>query len=88
MSHGMFGISLVELLFICVPVLVILSVILVGSYVVIRNMAATRQNQNQVYRSGVSPQPPAPKAELYCSHCGAGLQYEWSHCPQCGAPIQ
>ncbi len=23
----------------------------------------------------------------YCSHCGAGLQADWSHCPQCGAPI-
>ncbi len=22
-----------------------------------------------------------------CSHCGAGLQSEWTHCPQCGAPI-
>ena len=23
----------------------------------------------------------------YCSHCGAGLQVDWTHCPQCGAPI-
>lgn len=23
----------------------------------------------------------------FCSHCGAGLQPGWSHCPQCGAPI-
>jgi len=23
----------------------------------------------------------------YCSHCGAGLQADWTHCPQCGAPI-
>ncbi len=32
-----------------------------------------------------SPASPssAPRA---CSHCGAGLQPEWSHCPQCGAP--
>ena len=21
-----------------------------------------------------------------CSHCGAGLQTGWTHCPQCGAP--
>ncbi len=21
-----------------------------------------------------------------CSHCGAGLQPGWAHCPQCGAP--
>lgn len=23
----------------------------------------------------------------YCAHCGAGLQADWTHCPQCGAPI-
>ena len=23
----------------------------------------------------------------FCSHCGAGLQANWTHCPQCGAPI-
>lgn len=26
-------------------------------------------------------------AARYCSHCGAGLLADWSHCPQCGAPI-
>jgi len=24
----------------------------------------------------------------YCAHCGAGLQADWTHCPQCGAPVQ
>ena len=23
----------------------------------------------------------------YCSHCGQGLQADWTHCPKCGAPI-
>jgi len=23
----------------------------------------------------------------YCQHCSAGLQADWTHCPQCGAPI-
>jgi len=23
----------------------------------------------------------------YCAHCSAGLQADWIHCPQCGAPI-
>jgi hypothetical protein len=23
----------------------------------------------------------------YCAHCGAGLQTDWTHCQQCGAPI-
>jgi len=30
--------------------------------------------------------PNAPPAR-YCSHCGQGLQAEWTHCPQCGAPV-
>lgn len=28
-----------------------------------------------------------PDAKLFCSHCGAGLQADWTHCPQCGAPV-
>lgn len=28
-----------------------------------------------------------PDAKRFCSHCGAGLQEDWTHCPQCGAPI-
>jgi hypothetical protein len=26
-------------------------------------------------------------SDRYCSHCGAGLKADWTHCPQCGAPI-
>jgi hypothetical protein len=26
-------------------------------------------------------------AVRYCAHCGAGLHAEWTHCPQCGAPV-
>lgn len=22
-----------------------------------------------------------------CAHCGAGLKADWTHCPQCGAPV-
>ena len=22
-----------------------------------------------------------------CPHCGVALQADWSHCPQCGAPV-
>jgi hypothetical protein len=31
----------------------------------------------------VSSQTPARA----CSHCGAGVQTGWTHCPQCGAPV-
>jgi len=27
-------------------------------------------------------------AKRFCSHCGAGLQEGWTHCPQCGAPTE
>lgn len=29
---------------------------------------------------------PADTPGRFCTHCGAGLQPAWSHCPQCGAP--
>ncbi len=29
----------------------------------------------------------SPDAKRFCSHCGAGLQDDWTHCPQCGAPV-
>ncbi len=32
------------------------------------------------------PSQPASAPARYCSHCGAGLQADWTHCPQCGAP--
>ena len=30
----------------------------------------------------------APISGRFCSHCGAALQTGWTHCPQCGAPIE
>jgi hypothetical protein len=30
---------------------------------------------------------PAPATDA-CPHCGARLQREWVHCPQCGAPTK
>ena len=32
-------------------------------------------------------QAAGPDTKRFCSHCGAGLQADWTHCPQCGAPI-
>ncbi len=36
--------------------------------------------------SALAPAPTAPPAR-YCAHCGQGLQADWTHCPNCGAPI-
>ena len=35
----------------------------------------------------VQPEKTATSAPRYCVHCGAGLQADWTHCPQCGAPV-
>jgi hypothetical protein len=87
MAYGSFGLGwIVMLVVICLPVLAVLGLIGVGIYVYNRNRSITRQNQ--AYQPGVPTNQPAPKADRYCSHCGAGLQSDWSHCPQCGAPIQ
>ncbi len=32
--------------------------------------------------------PDHTPATKYCSHCGAGLKADWTHCPQCGAPVE
>ena len=52
---------------------------------------------NKINQQGnpFSTNPPSEKREQikdmgtkrFCSHCGAGLQDTWSHCPQCGAPV-
>lgn len=31
---------------------------------------------------------PETRPERYCSRCGHGLQAAWTHCPNCGAPIE
>ncbi len=36
---------------------------------------------------GDQPSQSAAAAARYCAHCGAGLQADWTHCPQCGVPI-
>jgi membrane protease subunit (stomatin/prohibitin family) len=47
-----------------------------------------KQNQTPQYQAVLSSKMPAPLASRYCSHCGTGLHADWTHCPQCGAPIQ
>ena len=42
-----------------------------------------RMNQPSEIREQVPIQDP----KRFCSHCGAGLQEGWTHCPQCGASI-
>jgi zinc-ribbon domain len=87
----MFGLGwLIMLLVIGIPVLLVILVV-AGAAGLLQNRAQSMpaaQNQAPVYQStGVTP-PAANPAARYCSHCGAGLQSGWTHCPQCGAPIE
>jgi hypothetical protein len=60
-------------------------------------MAAAGFFQNRLWNvAPIQEQPQADRkmngsssaAARYCAHCGAGLQAEWTHCPQCGTPVQ
>jgi len=31
---------------------------------------------------------PSQEVKRLCSHCGAGLQEDWTHCPHCGTPVE
>ena len=87
----MFGFGLL-MMFVVVGLPILLVVILVvaalGYLPNMTRSGAAFQNQSPVYQPAVGYIPPATPAARYCSHCGTGMQSDWTHCPQCGAPIQ
>jgi hypothetical protein len=91
MIFGMFGFGwLMMLLVIGLPILLVV-LVLGGTVGFLQNRdhsSTAAQNQSPVYHSAVNSKPFASPVARYCSHCGAGLQSDWTHCPQCGAPIQ
>lgn len=53
--------------------------------IVVLVWALTRRGNSS---SIVLIQAPQKTASLRtCSHCGAALRADWSHCPQCGAQV-
>ena len=90
MMFGMFGFGLLMMLLVIgVPVL-LLVLLLGGAAGFLQNRdhsASINQNQSPDYQPMVIPKTLASAAARYCSHCGAGLQSDWTHCPQCGAPF-
>jgi len=87
----MFGFGwLMMLLVVGLPLILILLLIAVAAgWLQNRNQSMpTLQNQAYSYQPMARTKPDAIPAERYCAHCGAGLQSDWTHCPQCGAPIQ
>lgn len=84
----MFGMTIMVLV-IVLPILV-LGLLMGGAVVLNQNQAhnqVANLTQLPIYRPTVNPSTSAAAPTRYCSHCGAGLQADWTHCPQCGAPI-
>jgi hypothetical protein len=70
-------------------VLVVLLMVAAAGYLPnLTRSGAGFQNRSPVYQPAVISISPAAPAVRYCSHCGTGLKTDWTHCPQCGAPIQ
>lgn len=64
-------------------------ILLVAGLVIWLMKPGNQQNNSQptvVRPPTAAPRAPSTSAGRVCSHCSAGLQPEWSHCPQCGAP--
>ncbi len=91
MMYGMFGLGwLMMLLVIGIPVLLIVLVVggANGHFHMWGHPMHMMADHDHGQQSMMSNSQPAVKADKYCSHCGAGLQAGWTHCPQCGAPIE
>ena len=87
----MFGFGLLMmLLLVGLPILLVV-LLLFGAQGFFQNQnqgAPIMQNQSPLYQPVVVSTKPAAQAGRYCAHCGTGLHTDWTHCPQCGAPIQ
>ena len=64
----------------------LLVVVVPIALIVVLVWAFTR-NTNPSFQRPLTPAT-AVGVSRFCAHCGAALQNGWSHCPQCGAPVQ
>jgi hypothetical protein len=90
MMFGTFGFGwLIMVLMIGLPIMgVILILMAAAGFFQNRSLNVSPIiEQPQVDRKMNSSSSDATTAARYCAHCGAGLQTNWMHCPQCGAPI-
>lgn len=91
MMFGMFGFGLLMLLLVIgLPILLVVLLYIGGTGILQRmnHPASVQQTTQPSYPITMQPSIPVETPSRYCAHCGAGLQSDWSHCPQCGAPIQ
>jgi hypothetical protein len=90
MMFGMFGFGLLMMLLVIGLPVLLLILLLGGAAGILQNKnqsVSTNQDQSPVYRPMLNSNASALASSRYCSHCGVGLQSDWTHCPQCGAPI-
>jgi hypothetical protein len=90
MMYGAFGFGwLLMLLMIGLPILgVVLLLMAAAGYFQHRSLnAAPIRDEAQVNRTLNGSNITASATGRYCAHCGAGLQADWMHCPQCGAQV-
>ncbi len=90
MMYGAFGAGWLMMFFmIGLPIIgVIIAALALAGFFQNRQVPIQTQNQPPFYQPTNNPNPGENQPTRYCVHCGAGLQPGWSHCPQCGAPIQ
>ena len=87
---GAFGLSwLFMFLMIGVPILgVVLILLAAAGFFQNRSLNVVPiRNQSPVDRSSNNANSSTLVTGHYCAHCGTGLQADWTHCPQCGAPV-
>jgi hypothetical protein len=81
----MLGIGLLMMLLVFgLPILLIVGV--VAGLVAFSKRSAAPTFSPPVQATPMSTLTASPAR--YCSHCGQGLQVEWTHCPGCGAPVE
>ncbi|OGO27476.1 MAG: hypothetical protein A2136_01065 [Chloroflexi bacterium RBG_16_54_11] len=79
----------IMLLVIAIPIVLVI-LLLGGAELFSQNSQAggyKMQSQFPVRPINTAINQVTTSASRYCSLCGAGLQHDWTHCPQCGAPI-
>jgi hypothetical protein len=78
---------LIMLAILAVPILLVIGLVIL----LVRPVIAQTSPSGALARAPSAVPMAAPQADVSatttCSHCGAQLQPEWVHCPQCGAPV-
>lgn len=70
--------------FLMILVILAIPILLIAGVLILTKKPAIGQGNPPAATATPPPTPASPAA--VCSHCGAKLQPQWAHCPQCGAP--